>query len=189
MEKRNNSIINRLIFAVFVLFLGWVVTTTSLALYVQDYKAKVKSLQEQVSEYHQAEVQDIYYCPEHYTVSRLLSIEQIAEFDKQYRTELDEDKNLGDYVIVDTKNVTEVLLEHRADDSDFPVIIERVFGIVNSDELGGAIIDSGNYRTSISYDGVKNVKKGDFVVTYILYEKNNDIEAVDSREDFVIDLS
>lgn len=161
----------------------------------------IQELESQNSEYHQeiewlktenadlkAQVSDVFDHPENYTVSELLSLDVIKEFDEQYRRELDVDKDIGNYIIVDTKDITEAFLTHRADNPDAPVVIERAFGIVTTDELDGRIIDTeynGNY---ISYRGVKGVQKGDFIVTYMMYEKNNYIDTIEVREDFILDL-
>ena len=48
-SRNDNQIINRLVFALFVLFLGWVITTTAMAFYIQSCKDDMESLQCRVS--------------------------------------------------------------------------------------------------------------------------------------------
>ena len=197
-EKSSICVIAIVIFC-FVLLVGLEV---SLIAKVERQEETIQELESQNTEYHQeiewlksenadlkAQVYGIYNHPENYTVPELLSLDVIKEFDEQYRKELDADEGIGDYIIVDTKDLSEAFLTHRADNPDAPIVIERAFGIVTTDELDGRIIDTGNIGNYISYRGVEGAQKGDFIVTYMMYEKNNYIDTIEVREDFILDLS
>lgn len=125
---------------------------------------------------------------EDYTVEELFTIDMVKEFDATYRQELDDDPNLGEYILLDSKDISDGFLKHRADSDKQPVLIERVFGIVTDADLNGRVIDAGGNGYYISYARVKGAQKGDLVVSYMMYEKNNYPDDIAVREDFVIKL-
>lgn len=149
---------------------------------ISEYKQQISWLQKELEDYKNKPL-------DQYSVSELLEIEEVKRFDEQYRRELDADEKLGEYIIVDTKDLTEAFLTHRADNPNAPVVIERAFGIVTTDELDGRIIDTADNGDYISYRKVKNAQKGDFIVTYMLYENNNYTDTIEVREDFILDIS
>lgn len=77
-------------------------------------------------------------------------------------------------------------MTHRADKPNAPYVIERAFGVVTNDALDGKILDTGENGNYISYRSVKGAKRGDFIVTYMLYENNNYTDTIDTREDFIL---
>ena len=121
-----------------------------------------------------------------YSVKELFTIDMVKEFDATYRQELDDDPDIGEYILLDAKDISEGFLKHRADSKNQPVLIERVFGVVTNNKLDGKVIDAGTNDYYISYAGVKGAQKGDLVVSYIMYEKNNYPDDIAVREDFVI---
>ena len=200
MRNKGSICVVMLVIFCFVLLVGLKVERQEKT--IREYESQVTKLQSQITDYAnenmmlidankqlKEKLSFVYNHPENYTVPELLSLDVIKEFDEQYRKELDADEGIGDYIIVDTKDLTEAFMTHRADNPDAPVVIERAFGIVTTDELDGRIIDTEDNGNYISYRGVEGAQKGDFIVTYMMYEKNNYIDTIEVREDFILDLS
>lgn len=120
-----------------------------------------------------------------YTIEELFTIDEVKEFDATYRQELDDDPSLGDYIVVDEKDI--VVNFHFWNKDKNTVLIERSFGIVQDNELNGKLIDCGSLNDYISYRNVKNAQKGDLIITYTMYKDGKNGEVISYREDFVLD--
>lgn len=87
--------------------------------------------------------------------------------------------------IIDTNNLTYEMVTNR----NGKIIIEKVIGRVETDELDGKIINCiDEEHDYISYKRVKGVKKGNIVLTYFIYNPLNNVEDdIISRVDYIID--
>lgn len=92
-----------------------------------------------------------------------------------------ETENIGIYT---TNNLTMEMLETR----NGKIIIEIVFGIVETAAGDGRVLDIGeNEGYYISYARVDNAKIGDFVLTILIYNPDNNFyDDVILRYDYLI---
>lgn len=91
------------------------------------------------------------------------------------------------YMIYDASELTPHILEDRVDTNT--VVIERCIGVVTDKETGDGIIlnYSGGYY--ISYRNTPNIQKGSIVISYMIYNPNNNfVDDIIERYDFVITL-
>ena len=91
------------------------------------------------------------------------------------------------YMIYDASELTPDILDDRVDTNT--VVIERCIGVVTDKETGAGIIlnYSGGYY--ISYRNTPNIQKGSIVVSYMVYNPNNNfVDDIIERYDFVITL-
>jgi hypothetical protein len=105
--------------------------------------------------------------------------ENSVEFYKQLAKDLDIVK------IIDTSELTFDMLQNR----DGKIIIEECIGIVTSHDGDGKIlnIDDDIYNY-ISYRCVEDSQVGDVILTYFIYEPNNNFEDdILLRFDYIID--
>lgn len=86
---------------------------------------------------------------------------------------------------IDTSKLTYKAITHRKG----TVILERVIGKVVSNKKDGKVINQG-YNTEYNYISYKGVdcKKGDVIVTYVLYNPENNAEDdIVARWDYVLE--
>lgn len=87
--------------------------------------------------------------------------------------------------IIDTENLTDEILLNR--NQDGTIIIERVIGIVVNSDLNGEIINT-NDGYYINYSHIKNIKEGDIILSYFIYNPDtNYIDDIINRFDYVLD--
>jgi hypothetical protein len=83
--------------------------------------------------------------------------------------------------VINANDLTAEILESRNGD----IIIERVIGIVTDAENGNGCELNGNY---ISYKSVSEIKNGDVICTYLVYNPNtNCIDDIAARYDYVME--
>jgi len=85
--------------------------------------------------------------------------------------------------VVDTSELTYYDITHRKGS----VLVERVIGKVKNNKKDGRVLNHGNNPYNyISYKGIK-CKKGDIIVTYVLYNPENNYEDdIIARWDYII---
>lgn len=90
----------------------------------------------------------------------------------------------GHLRIYSPKELTYEILAGRAGD----LVVERIEGFCFDDSGHGKVFNNGESNCCyISYAGAENVKAGDFVVTYCLYNPENDYEDdIIARYDYVV---
>ena len=76
-------------------------------------------------------------------------------------------------VIYDSEDLTYDILTNRTSDV---TIVERIVGVVLDDEGNGHIINDNDGYDYISYKYVENAKPGDLIVTYSIYNTENQYE-------------
>lgn len=112
------------------------------------------------------------------------------------REEIKEDPDVGFYEdlvdelgIIKTYGADELtgeILENRNGN----IIIEKTIGIVLNSEGDGKILNVNDDHDYISYKGVENIKEGDIILTYFIYNPDtNYIDDILIRFDYVIDES
>lgn len=101
---------------------------------------------------------------------------------KYYRELVDEMELIQIY---DSADLTMEMLQHR----NGKIIIEKCIGIVTDDNGNGKLLNCRNPEYYyISYKSVKNANFGDVIVTYFVYNPDNNIEDdIIERFDFIID--
>lgn len=99
-----------------------------------------------------------------------------------YREMVDEMEPLR---VIDSEDLTMEMLQNRKG----TIIIEKVIGVANDNEGNGKILNAKNPDYFyISYKSVPNVKKGNVILTYFVYNPDNNIEDdIMERFDFIID--
>lgn len=97
---------------------------------------------------------------------------------------------IGKVRVYDAEDLTACMLETRYDD----VIIERVYGIVTNKKKDGKQINPGvGCGSYISYKGVKGAKKGDVIMTILVYAPTGkkydegNVDDIVDRFDYIID--
>lgn len=108
------------------------------------------------------------------------------DYDTQYKLKLENEYNINNYLILNSSEINRNILEHRADNNKYPIIIEKIIGIVVNSELDGRIINTQSRFNYISYREVKNVQNGDIVVTYVCYSRDNYIDSIMFRDDYIV---
>lgn len=91
------------------------------------------------------------------------------------------------YMIYDASELTPDILDDRVDTNT--VVIERCIGVVTDKETGAGIILNYSGAYYISYRNTPNIQKGSIVVSYMVYNPNNNfVDDIIERYDFVITL-
>ena len=87
--------------------------------------------------------------------------------------------------IIDSDDLTMEMLQNRKG----TIIIEKCIGIVNDKEGNGKLLNCSNPEYFyISYKSVPKVDVGDVILTYFVYNPDNNIEDdITERFDFIID--
>lgn len=92
--------------------------------------------------------------------------------------------NLGIIQEYNTGDLTAEILENRNGD----IIIEKAIGKVLNDNGDGKILNTKSKYNYISYRSVKDAKAGDIILTYFLYNPdNNAVDDILYRFDYIID--
>lgn len=92
--------------------------------------------------------------------------------------------NLGIIQEYNTGDLTAEILENRNGD----IIIEKAIGKVLNDNGDGKILNTKSKNNYISYRSVKDAKAGDIILTYFLYNPdNNAVDDILYRFDYIID--
>lgn len=111
-----------------------------------------------------------------------IEVNAVSKLD-YYREQAREIEKLDNLKVIDTSRLTYKIITHRKG----KVIIERVIGRVKNNKGDGQVINQGrnteyNY---IYYGGWIDCKKGDIIVTYCLYNpENNADDDVIARWDY-----
>ena len=83
-----------------------------------------------------------------------------------------------------TEQLTAEILENRGDS----IIIEKVIGKVTNKRKDGKVIGGDPVYNYISYRKVKGAKKGDIILTLLIYEPGSDgVDDIADRFDYIID--
>lgn len=95
-------------------------------------------------------------------------------------------ERIGEIREYDCSQLTREILENRDDD----IIIERIIGVCLDSKGNGQILNTTDPAYDyISYRGVKEVHKGDIVMTLCIYNPGNSYtDDVADRFDYVIDV-
>ena len=96
-------------------------------------------------------------------------------------------KDIDTVKIYNTNELTTEILTNR----NGKIIIEKVIGKVENDNLDGKIINCiDEQHNYITYKRVENVKKNDIVLTYFIYNPLTNVEDdILTRIDYVIDYN
>lgn len=96
---------------------------------------------------------------------------------------------IGQVRVYDAEDLTARMLETRYDD----VIIERVYGVVVNSKGDGRQLNAPKGHDYISYKGVKGAKKGDVIMTLLVYAPTGkkydegNVDDIVDRFDYIID--
>lgn len=89
-----------------------------------------------------------------------------------------------------------IIREYNAEDltgnilrsRDGDIIIEKMIGTVTNKKGDGRLMGVGNKYNYISYKGVKDIRKGDVVLTIVIYNPSTNFEDdIIERFDYIID--
>lgn len=112
---------------------------------------------------------------------------KVERYDAIISEVVDARTDFDSYMIYDASELTPEILDDRVDTNT--VVIERCIGVVTDKETGAGMIlnQSGGYY--ISYRNTPNIQKGSIVVSYMVYNPNNNfVDDIIERYDFVIAL-
>lgn len=96
---------------------------------------------------------------------------------------------IGQVRVYDAEDLTARMLETRYDD----VIIERVYGVVTNKKKDGRQLNAPKGHDYISYRSVKGAKKGDIIMTLLVYAPTSkkydegNVDDIVDRFDYIID--
>lgn len=96
---------------------------------------------------------------------------------------------IGQVRVYDAENLTARMLETRYDD----IIIERVYGVVVNKKGDGRQLNAPKGHDYISYKGAKGAKKGDVIMTLLVYAPTGkkydegNVDDIVDRFDYIID--
>ena len=111
----------------------------------------------------------------------------IGETPKRNKLELYDEiiENLDVVQIVDSGKLTVDALRNRKG----KIIIEQCIGIVTSSKGDGKILNGNDLEYDyISYSGIEDINVGDIILTYFVYNPdNNIIDDIIYRTDYIID--
>ena len=118
------------------------------------------------------------------------TMEGVAGTSLRFYKKLVKRNEIGKVRVYDAEDLTAKMLETRYDD----IIIERVYGKVINNRLDGKQLNLGKSCGSyISYRGVKGAKKGDVIMTLLVYNPTNkkydegNVDDIIDRFDYIID--
>lgn len=112
---------------------------------------------------------------------------KVERYDGIISEVVDARTDFDSYMIYDASELTPDILDDRVDTNT--VVVERCIGVVTDKETGAGMIlnQSGGYY--ISYRNTPNIQKGSIVVSYMVYNPNNNfVDDIIERYDFVITL-
>ena len=86
--------------------------------------------------------------------------------------------------IIDSSDLTIEMLRNR----NGKIIIEKCIGVVTDNNGNGKLMNGDPEYNYISYKGVENIDFGDVILTYFVYNPDNNVEDdILHRFDFIID--
>ena len=83
-----------------------------------------------------------------------------------------------------TEDLSAKTLKNRGDD----LIIEKIIGVCTNNKKDGKIFTDNKYCDYISYKKIKGVRKGDTILTLLIYQPNSKgVDDIIDRIDYIID--